>query len=375
MGPHSGTFSGSKMKADAMAEDMIIGAAKLTAAIEAIVAKGGSNTREAQMVAANLVEANLKGHDSHGVGMIPRYIDSLKEGGLTPNQAPKIVLDTGPLLRMDGQQGYGQVIGHDATVIAIEHAKTHGLCAAGLYNAHHIGRIGAWAEQCVAAGLVSMHFVNVISRPIVAPWGGGNGRFGTNPICIAVPRKGAEPIILDFATSRIAQGKTRVAHNMGKTLDPGILIDDKGRPTTDPRYTVIPPHGAILPFGEHKGSGLALMAELLGGALTGGGTGRVPYEGKKRVLNGMLSILIDPEKFGTSEHFQSEIEGFLGWLHEAPTAAGFDKMRTAGEPEREWKKKRLKDGIPVDMTTWAEIIAAAEKVGLKGADVAKIAGV
>ena len=117
------------------------------------------------------------------------------------------------------------------------------------------------------------------------------------------------------------------------------------------------------------------MAELLGGALTGGGTGRVPYEGKKRVLNGMLSILIDPEKFGTSEHFQSEIEGFLGWLHEAPTAAGFDKMRTAGEPEREWKKKRLKDGIPVDMTTWAEIIAAAEKVGLKGADVAKIAGV
>ncbi len=358
-----------------MADDMIIGAAKLTEAIEAIVAKGGSNAREARMVAENLVEANLKGHDSHGVGMIPRYIDSLKEGGLVANQAPKVVLDTGSLVRMDGQRGYGQVIGHDATVIAIEHAKKHGLVAAGLYNAHHIGRIGAWAEQCVAEGLVSMHFVNVISRPIVAPWGGGNGRFGTNPICIAVPRKGKDPIVLDFATSRIAQGKTRVAHNQGKKIEPGTLIDDKGRPTTDPRYTVIPPHGAILPFGEHKGSGLALMAELLGGALTGGDTGRIPYDGKKRVYNGMLSILIDPEKLGTSEHFQKEIDGVVAWMLEAPPAEGFDKVRIAGEPERAYKAKRLADGIPVDTTTWKEIQDAAVKVGMTAADVGRIAGV
>ncbi len=358
-----------------MADDIIIGAEKLTGAIEAIVAKGGSNAREARMVATNLVEANLKGHDSHGVGMIPRYIDSLKEGGLVANQAPKVVLDTGSLVRMDGCQGYGQVIGHDATVIAIEHAKKHGLCAAGLYNAHHIGRIGAWAEQCVAAGLVSMHFVNVISRPIVAPWGGGDGRFGTNPICIAVPRKGKDPIVLDFATSRIAQGKTRVAHNQGKKIEPGTLIDDKGRPTTDPRYTVIPPHGAILPFGEHKGSGLALMAELLGGALTGGDTGRIAYDGRKRVYNGMLSILIDPEKLGTSEHFQKEIDGFLAWMLQSPPAEGFDKVHIAGEPERTTKAKRLKDGIPVDQTTWREIQDAAVKVGMQAADVGRIAGV
>ena len=358
-----------------MADDIVIDSTKLTVAIEAIVAKGGSTAREAKLVATNLVEANLKGHDSHGVGMMPRYVDSLLEGGLAINQSPKIVLDTGPLLRMDGQKGYGQVIGHDATTIAIDHAKQHGICAAGLINAHHIGRIGAWAEQCVAAGLVSIHFVNVVSRPIVAPWGGGDGRFGTNPICIAVPRKGADPIVLDFATSRIAQGKTRVAHNQGKQLEPGTIIDDQGRPTTDPRYTVIPPHGAILPFGEHKGSGLALMAELLGGALTGGGTGRVPYEGKKRVINSMLSILIDPARLGTSEHFQTEIDGFLDWMLQSSPAQGVDKVRIAGEPEREWKAKRLKDGIPVDPTTWAEILAAAEKLGLPGNEVARIAGV
>ena len=358
-----------------MPKDIVVDAGKLTEAMEAIVSKGGSSAREARLVATNLVEANLKGHDSHGVGMIPRYIDSLQEGGLSANKAPKVVLDTGPLIRMDGQQGYGQVVAHDATNIAIEAARRHGIVSAGLYNAHHIGRIGAWAEMCVAAGLVSLHFVNVISRPIVAPWGGGNGRFGTNPVCIAVPRKGAEPIVLDFATSRIAQGKTRVAHNKGERLEPGIVIDDKGRATTDPRYTVIPPHGAILPFGEHKGSGLALMAELLGGALVGGGTGRVPYEGKKRVLNGMLSILIDPARLGTSEHFQAEIDGFVAWMLDAPTAEGFDKIRIAGEPEREWKARRLREGIPVDATTWSEIIAAAGKVGLPANEGARIAGI
>lgn len=358
-----------------MADDLIIAAPKLTSTVEAIVAKGGSNAREASLVAVNLVEANLKGHDSHGVGMIPRYIESLKEGGLAINQAPKIVLDTGSLVRMDGQAGYGQVIGHDAMNIAIERAKKHGICAAGLFNSHHIGRIGHWAEQAIDAGLVSMHFVNVVSRPIVAPWGGGNGRFGTNPICIGVPRKSGPPIVLDFATSRIAQGKTRVAHNKGKAVEPGTLIDDKGRPTTDPRYSVVQPYGAILPFGEHKGSGLALMAELLGGALTGGETGRQPHQGKRRVINSMLSILIDPVKLGTAEHFQQEIEGFMGWLMEAPTAEGFDKVRTAGEPERDWKAKRLKEGIPVDTTTWEEILTAGEKVGISRRDIAAMAGI
>jgi uncharacterized oxidoreductase len=357
-----------------MADDIIIDAKKLTTAVEAIIAKGGSNAREARMVAENLVEANLKGHDSHGVGMVPRYIDALQEGGLLANQTPEIVLDTGTMLRLDGKRGYGQVIGHDAMAIAIERAKTHGLCLCGLVEAHHIGRIGHWAEQALEAGLVSIHFVNVIARPIVAPWGGGAGRFGTNPICIAVPRKGRDPIILDFATSRIAQGKTRVAHNQGKSIAPGTLIDDHGRPTTDPRFTVVPPFGALLPFGEHKGFGLALMAELLGGALAGGGTGRVPFEGKKRVLNSMLSILIDPVRFGTAEHFEKETEAFLAWMNEAPTAAGFDKMRVAGDPEREAKAKRLVAGVPVDATTWSEIGQAAEKVGLPAREIAAIAG-
>jgi uncharacterized oxidoreductase len=155
-----------------------------------------------------------------------------------------------------------------------------------------------------------------------------------------------------------------------------MIIDNEGRATTDPRYTVVPPFGAILTFGEHKGYGLAMIAELLGGALTGGATMRKAYDGKLQgVYNGMLTIVLDPEKLGTSEHFQSEIDAFTSWVQSGPVADGFDKVRLAGDPERETKAKRLKDGIPVDTTTWGDILASGEKVGLAQAEVSRIAGV
>ena len=171
-----------------MAKDIVVDAGRLQRAIEAIVARGGSEPREAALVAENLVTANLTGHDSHGVGMIPRYVDAVLEGGLAVNEHPEIKLDTGVMLRLDGRKGYGQVIGLESMALGIERARKHGTCIVALGNAHHLGRIGHWAEQCVGAGLVSLHFVNVISRPIVAPWGGRDPRFGTNPVCIGVPR-------------------------------------------------------------------------------------------------------------------------------------------------------------------------------------------
>lgn len=355
-----------------MADNRIINATKLTNAIRAIVKAGGSSDREAELVSTNLVEANLKGHDSHGVGMIPRYVQSVVNGGLAVNAHVKIVRDTGPLLTLDGLTGYGQVIGHEAMELAAERAKSNGVCLVGLANAHHIGRIGHWAEQCIDHGLVSIHFVNVISRPIVAPWGGSDARHGTNPFCVGIPRRGKDPIVLDLATSKIAQGKTRVAHNKGVALEPGTIIDNEGNPTTDPRYTVVPPYGAILPFGEHKGSGLALVCEILGGALSGGQAVKGPSDGKYNVINGMLSIVIDPDKLGTGENLAREVESFVAWHTGSPPAPGIDKVRIAGEPERETKKTRLADGIPVDPTTWKEILAAGQKFGLDPAAIEKI---
>jgi uncharacterized oxidoreductase len=345
----------------------------LTRAIEAIVAAGGSSADEARLVAENLVMANLLGHDSHGIGMIPRYIDALLEGGLVANQHPSIKLDTGTLLALDGNRGYGQAIGRDAMRLALERVRQHGSCIMSLGNSHHLGRIGHWAEMAVAEGFVSLHFVNVLSHARVAPYGGRDPRFGTNPCCIAVPLPGERPFVLDYATSAVAQGKLRVAHNKGEKVPFGRLIDTEGNPTQDPRYAVVPPFGAMLPFGEYKGSGMAIACELLGGALTAGGTWHHPESDHQRVLNGMLTIVLDPERLGTADAFRREARAFLDWLRQGRAAPGFDKVRIAGEPEREMHARRSRDGVPVDETTWKEIERAAEKVKLSSARVNALA--
>ena len=357
-----------------MNDNLLFQADALRSAVTAIVAAAGSASDEAGAVAANLVEANLRGHDSHGVGMLPRYVDAVLEGGLAVNAHVGIRDDAGALLTLDGRQGYGQVIGAEAMALGIERAKRHGVCIVGLAHSHHLGRIGHWAEQCIGAGLVSIHFVNVLARPIVAPFGGRDARLGTNPFCVGIPRPGGEPIVLDFATSRIAQGKTRVAYNKGVALEPGIIIDDHGEPTTDPRFTVVPPAGAILPFGEHKGAGLALVCELLGGALSGGTTiahgGEPGDDGRRRVLNSMFSILVDPERLGTAATLASEMESFVAWYTASPPAEGIERVQTPGENERAMRARRLAEGVPVDAVTWQEIVAAGGKVGLAQTEVA-----
>ncbi|MDD0839037.1 malate/lactate/ureidoglycolate dehydrogenase [Curvibacter sp. HBC61] len=339
----------------------------LRAQVARILEHAGSLPREAEQVADNLVLANLSGHDSHGVGMVPRYVDAVLEGGLKPNAALSVQLDTGPLLTLDGQRGYGQVIGEQALQMGIERARQYGTCTVALGNSHHLGRIGQFAEMATAAGLVSIHFVNVLSRPVVAAWQGGDGRFGTNPCCIGIPLRDAPPFVLDFATSRVAQGKMRVAHNQGKTVASGLLIDEHGAPTQNPGVVVVPQpgggYGALMPFGEHKGYGLAVACELLGGALTGGGTWHQAADARKAVLNGMLTQLIDPVRLGTQAHFEAQAAAFVDWLRQSPPAPGTEGVQLAGEPERTTRAERLRDGIELDATTWQEIVAAAHKVG------------
>jgi uncharacterized oxidoreductase len=324
----------------------------------------GSSEAEVDALCDNLIEANLMGHDSHGIGMLPRYADSFLEGGLQPNAHVHTVLDAGALLRLDGRAGFGQVVGGESMALGIERARTHGCCVLALGNAHHLGRIGAWAEQAVAANMISLHFVNVISRGIVAPHGGSDARFGTNPFTAGIPLRGREPMILDFATSVIAQGKTRVAHNKGERVPPDHLLDNEGHPTTDPRYSVIEPFGAILTFGAHKGYGMAVLCELLGGALASGMTQHTHDSSKKRVLNGMLTVLIDPARIGDRAAYEAEALTFVDWVTASPPRAGFDRVRLAGDPERESRARRMQSGVPVDATTWQEILAAARKLGV-----------
>ncbi len=344
-------------------------AAQLREHVAAIIRAAGSQPEEARTVADNLVLANLSGHDSHGVGMVPRYVDAVVEGGLKPNTSAKVLLDGGSLLSVDGGRGYGQVVGEEAMTLGMARARELGSCVMALSHAHHLGRIGHFAEMATAQGLVSIHFVNVQSRPVVAPFGGADGRYGTNPCCIGVPLPGRAPFVLDFATSRVAQGKMRVAHNEGRRVEPGYLIDERGHPTTDPGVVVVPQSnglfGALMAFGEHKGYGMAVACELLGGALTGSGTWHKPTDPAVRaVVNGMLTILIDPAKLGTQAAFEQEAVAFVDWLQAGPVAPDFDAVQIAGDPERAYRAQRQAEGIAVDAQTWQEIVAAGRKVGV-----------
>ena len=251
---------------------------------------------------------------------------------------------------------------HAAMERGIARAHRDGLCLLGLRDSHHIGRIGTYAEQAVAAGLVSLHFVNVVSAPAVAPFGGRSARLGTNPIAVGIPRADADPIIVDFATSRWAVGKVRVAHNRGEPVPAGTLLDAEGEPTLDASTLFAAPKGTLLPFGEHKGWCLALASELLGAALIGGSVQSHPQE-SERIVNSMLTILISPERLGTAPHFGREIEAFAAWARRDREGAPDANVLLPGEPERARRAQRRAGGIPVDSVTWGEVVEAGDSVG------------
>ena len=246
----------------------------LTALIHEIVRLTGSDEDECRVVSEHLVGANLAGHDSHGVQMIPTYIRNYERGLLVANAPVDRVRDDGPFLQFDGNKGYGQRVAADVTAAAIERVRETGVCVATLRNSHHIGRVGTYAEMVTAAGFVSIHFTNVTDHhEMVAPHRGAESRFGTNPVTMGMPSADPDaPVILDMATSVVAMGKVRVAHDSGKPVPDTWLIDADGQPTTDPGVMFNDPLGALRPFAEHKGYALCLLAELMSGALSGGGT-------------------------------------------------------------------------------------------------------
>ena len=327
----------------------------------------GSRPEEAETVADHLVEANLAGHDSHGVGMLPHYVRNLKAGTLIPNQTPDIVSESGNFAVWDGRNGYGQVIARDAIRWAVETARREGVAVHGLRGTHHIGRVGTYGEIAAAAGLASLHFVNVnAGTPKVAPFRGREGRYGTNPVCIAIPGTAATPpTILDMATSRVAVGKVRVAHNEGKPMIPGALIDPDGAPTTDPGVIYRTPSGAVLSFGEHKGYGLALIAELLAGAVVGSGTVQPEHSRDRGIVNAMLSIVVDIERLAERAYFEHEVDQMITYIKATQPADPALPVLVPGEPERIARAKRRAEGIEIDATTWAEIGEAAKSVGAR----------
>jgi len=343
---------------------------------ERILRSGGSEPEEARTVATHLVNANLTGHDSHGVGMLPTYVKNLRSNLLKPNTPVRKVRDDGPFLVFDGGRGYGQRVAAEAMALGLERCRTQGLVALALRNAHHIGRVGSYGEQSLAAGMVSLHFVNVVDHPpLVAPFGGRDARYSTNPLCVAIPGTDkTDAVLLDMATSRIALGKTRVAMNKGEEVGDGPLLDAAGDPTRDPAVMFHEPRGALLPCAEHKGYGLALICELLAGALGGGGTIQPENERHGGIVNNMLAILIDPARLGEQGAMGAEIDALVAYLKESPPADPGQAVMVAGDPERLSRSHRLQEGIPLDPATWEELMSAAESLGLKRGELSRISG-
>lgn len=345
---------------------MLIRAERLTAIVQAMCERAGSSAEEAAAVAENLVAANLMGHDSHGVGLIPRYIAHALDGRLAVGARPSVLSDSGPFLLLDGNMGYGQTVGAEAMELAIAKAREGGLAVVGLRNVHHLGRIGAWAEMGAGAGFVSLHFVCAHGHePLVAPFGGYDARYSTNPFCCALPATPENPmLVLDMATSRLAQGKVRVAHMKGVPVPEGALVGPDGEPTTDAGVMFAEPMGAMLSFGEHKGYGLALLCEALAGALTGGGTARPEQHEQDTIRNHMLTILIDPAGFRQEIPFAAEIDRLTTWVKSSRRRAGVEEIMVPGDPERKSMAERQANGIPIDDNTWAAIVDCALSLGL-----------
>src|SRR5277367_1717716 len=267
----------------------------LRAVTHLIARRMGSDEAEATEVADHLVRANLAGHDSHGVGMLPTYVRLLNDGLLVPNQTPETVLDAGALLVVDARRGYGQRMAADAVRRAIGRAKELGACVLAFRNSSHIGRIGTYAELAASEGCAFTAFVNVADHhDVQATYQAAEPRLGTNPFCAAVPGKDGPPVMLDMATTTIAAGKARVAYNKGVTVADGCLIDAAGNPTNDPAGFIRDHTGALRAFGTHKGSGLAVMCEIMASAVAGG-QGAF-HEAKGGVLNSMLVTIIDLSK-------------------------------------------------------------------------------
>jgi uncharacterized oxidoreductase len=348
--------------------------------IVAIMEKDGCSEAEAVAVADHLVDATATGHDSHGVIRVPRYHAWTVSGTMRPRTAPRVLVDAGSLIQLDGCGGVGQWLANEALAMGVERARALGLSLVALRRAGHIGRLGAYAEAAAREGLVSIQLVNATDARLVAPFGAAEKALSTAPVSVGVPNPDGGDFILDFATSVVAEGKVLVAAQGGKALPAESLIDSAGRRTADPEAlygdsirTGLPDGrsgpGAIRAMGEHKGSGLALACELLAGALTGNGTSVPPDRG---FGNGWLLVLVDPARLDNPYGFSAEVASFVDSVRGLRPDAVTERVIIPGDKERATRAERLRNGLPLPERVLNEILTVAGGLSL-GATRAELA--
>jgi len=366
------------------AEDrVLVDVGPMRALVRAVFENAGCAPEEAERISFRLAGANLRGHDSHGVIRTPRYVEWMDDGLVFANRHARIERESGVLAVVDGDYGFGQTVGEETVDIGLAKAREHGVAVTALKNAGHLGRIGDWAERATAANVASIHMVNVRGSLLVAPFGGVERRMGTSPFCAGVPVAG---IVLDFATSLVAEGKAMVALRGGTPLPEGAIVRPDGTLTSDPKPLYGEPEqgrypspnngpGALAPFGLHKGSGLNFFMEMMAGALGGSGTAGALGEPRRRFCNGMLSIYFAVEHFHEDEDwFTREVRSYVEFVKSSKPMHPGGEVLVPGEKERRLMAERLEGGLPLSEMAWADILGAARRVGMSEKDIERVLG-
>jgi LDH2 family malate/lactate/ureidoglycolate dehydrogenase len=340
-----------------------VGADRLTRIGAALLRAAGASQEEADTVAVGCVNANLAGHDSHGIIAVPTYIDRIKAGHIVPGAPFKIVQESPATTVIDGHWGFGFHVNAKAMQLTIDKAKKTNVAACTVFRQSHVGRLAAYPLMAIQEGMIGLATADSgRSAKVVAPFGGREARLGTNPISIAVPSDLEAPFYLDMATSAVAAGKVALAAARGEQIPTGWVVDGDGRQTTDP--TRLRKGGALLPLGGtegYKGSGLAAMVEILCGLLTGLGFGVEP---SGRHNDGCFMAVFKVEAFRPLAEFKREVAEFARYLKATPPSEGSAGVYYPGEIEHRNEQARRKSGIDVEEATWEKLRALASQYGL-----------
>jgi LDH2 family malate/lactate/ureidoglycolate dehydrogenase len=338
-------------------------AERLTEIEIGLLIAAGASAEEAEIIARYNVGANLVGHDSHGIILIPQYIDRIKAGHIVPGAPWEIQQETATTTVIDGNWGFGYVVNDRAMRYTIDKAKKQNVAVATVRRQSHIGRLASYPLLASAEGMIAMITADSgRSSKAVAPFGGAKARLGTNPICFAIPSNLDGPLVFDMATSAAAAGKINVATARGEQVPAGWLIDAEGKPSTDPR--VLRSGGALLPLGGtegYKGTGLAAIVEILSGLLTGLGFGVDPAG---RHNDGCFMAVFNVAAFRDLATFKQEVTDFAHYLKDTPKAQGFTEVFYPGEVEYRKEQDRRKNGVPIEDATWKRLSDLAKGYGI-----------
>jgi LDH2 family malate/lactate/ureidoglycolate dehydrogenase len=316
----------------------------------------GASEQTAHVVAVSLVLSNLVGHDSHGIVRLIQYSELVKNGQIRPEGEPGVVSSRGAVATVDGGWGFGQPAAQLATELATQSATAHGIAAVSISACNHIGRLGEYVATIAGAAQMGMAFCN--SGPIVAPFGGAGRVMGTNPYAWSAPLRDGV-VALDFATSKVAEGKIKIAVAEGRTLPPGWIVDSAGRPSQDPADLY--DGGALLPFGEHKGSGMSMLIELTAALVSGMGSSCDPeYLGG----NGTLIIALDIGAFVDLDRYFEQAATFCTEAKRIGGGSQHLDILLPGELEARTLEVRRSGGVVVASQIRRQVTAIADELGV-----------